>query len=80
MSLAFPFAFSVGHQIGERPTDKLLLGPALDRLETGVIPASAGNAASSDCAKAWMVWIFRPPGQSSTRRTAGALAPGFDGH
>ena len=30
------------------------------------IPASAGKAASSDWAKLWMVWIFRPPGQSST--------------
>ena len=32
----------------------------------GTIPASAGNAASSACAKLWMVWILRPPGQSST--------------
>ena len=32
----------------------------------GTIPASAGKAASSDCAKLWMVWIFSPPGQSST--------------
>ena len=33
---------------GERTPHQLLLRPALDRLEAGVIPASAGKAASSD--------------------------------
>ena len=33
----------------------------------GAIPASAGKAASSVWAKAWMVWMRRPPGASSTR-------------
>ena len=33
----------------------------------GAIPASAGNEASRVCAKAWIVWMRRPPGVSSTR-------------
>ncbi len=33
----------------------------------GAMPASSGKRPSSDWQKAWMVWIFMPPGASRTR-------------
>ncbi len=36
-------------------------------VKCGASPASSGNRRNSDWQKAWMVWIFMPPGVSSTR-------------
>ena len=36
-------------------------------VKAGVTPASSGNCRNSPAQKAWMVWIFSPPGVSIAR-------------
>ncbi len=63
---AFPRASaSASKSASVRRTSSCSARPSIG-WKPGAIPASAGKAASSDWQKLWMVWIFSPPGQSST--------------